>query len=168
MLLALTLGLGAESAKFLYQHPVYNLPVYAHQPLTHAVTPKKAVTTYAKKENVHFSSIMCQVDHREVAKLWDAFDLNTDGLIGFNDINSASTIMSKAGIMLDIIMPEVKRRVFYEMANGENTLFTKVFFRAILLTYHALNCISLPRRIKGSEKREAYVCLLFGYSFFSC
>ena len=129
MLLALSLGLGAESAKVLYHHPVYNLPVYAHQPLTHAVTPsKKAVTTYAKdakKENVHFSSIMCQVDHREVAKLWDAIDLNTDGLIGFNDINFASSYPVIYDTFLAIMMPEVTRRAVFEMDEGENPLFTK-------------------------------------------
>ena len=130
MYLALTLGLVAESAKVLYHHPVYNLPVYAHQPWTHAATPKKAVTTYAKnakKENVPFSSRMCQVDHREVAKLWDDFDLNTDGLIGFHDMRVASTypiiedIESRKGIM----MPEIIRRAIVEMDDGENPLFTK-------------------------------------------
>ena len=122
MLLALTLGLGAESAKVLYHHPVYNLPVYAHQPWTHAATPKKALTTYAKKENVHFSSLMCQVDHREVAKLWDDFDLNTDGLIGFNDIHLASTylIIEDTGSRKGIMMPEIIRRAMFEMDDGEN------------------------------------------------
>ena len=129
MLLALSLGLGAESAKVLYHHPVYNLPVYAHQPLTHAVTPsKKAVTTYAKdakKENVHFSSIMCQVDHREVAKLWDAIDLNTDGLIGFNDINFAARHPIIYDTFIGIMMPEITRRAVFETDDGENPLFTK-------------------------------------------
>ena len=124
MLLALTLGLGAESTRVLYHHPVYNLPVYAHQPLLnhHAATPsKKAVTTYAKKKNVHFSSLMCQVDHREVAKLWDAFDKNTDGLIGFNDMKFASREWEFLGIMI----PEIVRRAMFEMDDGENPLFTK-------------------------------------------
>jgi len=113
-------GLGAESAKVLYHHPVYNLPVYAHQPLTHAATPsKKAVTTYAKKENVHFSSIMCQVDHREVAKLWDFVDLNTDGLIGFNDMDFASRHPIIGETFLGIMMPEVTRRSVYE-TDGED------------------------------------------------
>ena len=137
--MALTLGLGAESAKVLYHHPVYNLPVYAHQPLTHAVTPsKKAVTTYAKdakKENAHFSSIMCQVDHREVAKLWDAFDFNTDGLIGFNDMNFASNEPEFLGLMI----PEISRRVVFEMGDdgGEHPL-------AIFFSVRNHNCIGIP------------------------
>ena len=121
----MTLGLVAESTKVLYHHPVYNLPVYAHQPWTHAATPKKAVTTYAKKENVHFSSIMCQVDHREVAKLWDAFDLNTDGLIGFNDINFAARHPIIYDTFLGIMMPEITRRAVFETDDGENPLFMK-------------------------------------------
>ena len=83
------------------------------------------MTTYAKKDVVHFSSIMCQVDHREVAKLWDAIDLNTDGLIGFNDINFASSYPVIYDTFLAIMMPEVTRRAVFETDDGENPLFTK-------------------------------------------
>ena len=128
-MLAFTLGL-SEAARlplYLYHHTAYNLHVYPpwvyNKPLSKAYKPHKAasVTTYAnKKGNVHFMSIMCQVDHREVAKLWDAFDTNTDGLIGFNEINTASKCYFPEDCgWLAIMGPEILRRSVHETDDGE-------------------------------------------------
>ena len=123
-MLAFTLGLSGAARLPLYHHPAYNLPVYPpwvyNAQLSEAYKPQKAaVTTYARKENVHFMSLMCQVDHREVAKMWDAFDTNTDGLIGFNEINTASQCYFPEDCgWLAIMSPEILRRAVHETDDG--------------------------------------------------
>jgi len=119
VLLACLLGLSVEAIKPLYHHPVYNMPVYAHQPLGYSIPSKtqvQKITPYAGNgdKGVHFWSMLCQVAHRPVAKLWDAFDADTDGLISFNEMNGASSCAydgpTRECYWVAVMAPEILRK----------------------------------------------------------
>jgi len=128
-------SLAMEVVKPLYHHPVYNLPVYSHQP--YAATYKKSAGP-----GTYFWMDICHIPHRRIAALFTAFDTDFNGIISFPEINQASLCQvleaddANCHFVHDVMGPEIEARNEFD---GHDEYMKKIIVENVLSMFHLMD-----------------------------